>query len=174
MLRKNLHVVEKDKVYRTGKLKPEDFARVVDELGIKSLLRVICLNRRNRQYFRELGEICDQRGIKAFNVSLQHNHVPPKDRLRKILDVFDTAEYPLLIMCWRGADRSGLTSALYKMSRNYPRKEVEGELKLFPYGHLWLLHPRFHTFLKRLYDEFSGNLKNYLLSRVDFSSPDYH
>ena len=165
----NLHIVEEGRVYRTGRLPVKKFEETVERLKIRSLFRVICLHRGNREYFKMLDLVCEKRGIRQFVVSLTHNRIPDKQRLAAILEVFDKAEYPLLIMCWRGADRSGLTSALYKMYKNYRRDEVMGELSLFPYGHLWFLHLRYHIFLKGIYDHFGGNLQQYLNSDKTFT-----
>lgn len=169
MLYKNLHTVEEGRVYRTGRLPLVSFEEMLSRLGIRALLRVVCLQRRNREYFKKAEAISRSKGVQNFNISLKHNHFPDKQRLSMILDVFDKTEYPLLIMCWRGADRSGLVSALYKMYRNYPRDEVTKELSFFPYGHLWFLHPRYHTFLKYLYDQSGGDLRKYLNSEMEFS-----
>ena len=169
MFIRKIHIVEEGRVYRTGVLPLETFEKKVAELGILTFLRVICLHRGNREYFDKIEQICGKRGIIAFHISLKHNQVPDKKSLAMILDVFDHARYPQLIMCWRGADRSGLASALYKMRIKRPRNEVMAQLSLFPYGHLWFLHPRYHFFLKKLYDQFGGDLEKYMRSDADFS-----
>lgn len=169
MLFRNLHTVEEGKVYRTGKLPVKTFEKIADRLEIKTLFRVICLHRGNREYFDKLDAACKKKGIRYFDAGLKHNDIPDKPKLRKLLDIFDKAEYPMLIMCWRGADRSGLTSALYQMHAGRSREEVFDELKFFPYGHLWFLHPRYHVFLKNLYDQFGGDLQKYLESDVGLS-----
>jgi|GEM_PF-5207217 len=163
---KNLHTVEEGKVYRTGRLPLDTFEEMLERLGIRTMLRVVCLQRRNREYFRKAEAICERKGIKNIEINLKHDHFPDKDRLSRMLDVFDKAEYPLLIMCWRGADRSGVTSAIYKMYRNYPRKEVKRELSFFPYGHLWFLHYKYHSSLKEIYTRFGGDLRKYLEEAV--------
>ncbi len=62
MLFKNLHTVEEGKVYRTGKLSVKTFEEIADRLEIKTLFRVICLHRGNREYFEKLDAACKKKG----------------------------------------------------------------------------------------------------------------
>lgn len=164
-----IYPVEKREVYRCGKIDLEKLKKSLDNLGIKSILRVVTLQRKNRAYFREVEKLCDEKGIGYYSQSLTHNTVPTKDKIASILEVFRTAKYPILIMCHRGADRSGLTSAFYKMYKRRSEKEALSQLSFHPYGHFWFMHWRYHLFLKRLYKEFKGDLEKYLESDVDYS-----
>ena len=166
----NLNVVEEGRVYRAGRLSLEQFEKAIEVLDIKTLFRVVCLQRNNREYFRNIERICSEKGVKYAHASLTHNTVPDKQRLRLLLDVFKTAQYPLMIMCHRGADRSGLTSALYQMYRNRSRAEVMKQLSFYPDGHFWLMHWKYHVFLKKLFDNFGGDLNKYMESDSDFSA----
>jgi hypothetical protein len=40
-----------------------------------------------------------------------------RDQLRMLVRVLDSCEYPVLIHCWRGAERTGLVSALTELLR---------------------------------------------------------
>lgn len=164
-----LHPVEEGVVYRCGKLDIEKLKESIEKLGIRSILRVVTLQRKNRAYFKELEKFCVDKGVKYYSQSLTHNTVPSKDKIAAIMEVFKNAQYPMLIMCHRGADRSGLTSALYKMYRKCPRKETLNQLSLYPYRHFWFMHWRYHRFLKNLYEKFDGDLEKYLKSEVDYS-----
>lgn len=164
-----IHPVEDGEVYRCGKIEIEKLKSSLDKLGIKSILRVVTLQRKNRAYFREVEKFCLEKGIEYYFQSLTHNTVPSKDKIASILEVFQTAKYPMLIMCHRGADRSGLTSAFYKMYKRRSEKEALSQLSFYPYGHFWFMHWRYHRFLKRLYTDFDGDLEKYLKSDVDYS-----
>lgn len=164
-----IHPVENGVVYRCGKIKIEKLKESIEELGIKSILRVVTLQRKNRAYFQEVEKFCIEKGIEYYSYSLTHNTVPPKDKIASLLEVFKNARYPMLIMCHRGADRSGLTSAFYKMYRRSPEKEASRQLSFYPYGHFWFVHWRYHRFLKKIYENFSGDLEKYLQSNDDYS-----
>src|SRR5439155_3564042 len=51
-------------------------------------------------------------GISQEDVTLSANRLPPPTELRRLVEILDRTEYPILIHCKQGADRTGLVSAL--------------------------------------------------------------
>ena len=61
-----------------------------------------------------------------------------------LLKTFDTAEYPILIHCQGGSDRTGLASTIYlNLYQNIPLDSAEQQQLTFRYGHIsWgITHP---------------------------------
>ena len=56
------------------------------------------------------------------------------------------------------------------MHKNRPRREVMAQLSFFPYRHVWFMHAKYHVFLKKLYEQFDGDLEKYMRSDVDLSA----
>lgn len=58
-------------------------------------------------------EACDAHGITLINARLYSSVAPSKELILQVIDVFETAERPLLMHCKSGADRAGLGAAIY-------------------------------------------------------------
>ncbi len=81
-------------------------------------------------------EICERKGIKLVNFQVRSRGAPSRAEVRGARDLFERAEYPILLHCKSGADRVGLMSALYKIFREgAPVAEAKQELAL-RYGHI--------------------------------------
>jgi len=79
--------------------------------------------------------LCEELGIELIDISMAGTIAPPRETLLTLLDTFETAPRPMLIHCKSGADRTGLASALYKLSIG---NSVQSALKEFSlrYVHL--------------------------------------
>jgi protein tyrosine phosphatase (PTP) superfamily phosphohydrolase (DUF442 family) len=111
---KNLHVVVPGRVYRCAQLDPTTLARIIQDFGIRTVvnLRGDCdpwpwyLNESRTTH--ELG-ICQE------DISLSAGRMPPVSELRRLIEVLDRAEAPLLLHCRRGSDRTGLASVVVRL-----------------------------------------------------------
>jgi hypothetical protein len=63
-------------------------------------------------WYQEECRTCAQLGISQEDITLSANRLPPPAELRRVVEVLDRTEYPILIHCKAGADRTGLISAL--------------------------------------------------------------
>jgi hypothetical protein len=69
-------------------------------------------------------------------VSCRRTHGAAPGELRELLDVLDHAEYPLLLHCRHGSDRTGLAAAVVLLLQDgVPYARARRELGLY-YGHL--------------------------------------
>ena len=67
---------------------------------------------------------------------LRATSLPPPERITELLRALDKADYPVLIHCQGGADRTGLASTLYlNVYRNVPLDEAERKELTWRYGH---------------------------------------
>jgi len=80
-------------------------------------------------------DACRELGLSQEDVTLSANSLPPPAEIRRIVDVFDHTEYPVLIHCKAGADRTGLVSAMALLLMTDATLE-EARKQLLPrYGH---------------------------------------
>jgi len=78
---------------------------------------------------------CDRHGIVLHDLPIRSRAAPSREQLRAARDLFERAEYPMLMHCKSGADRAGLMSVLYRHLREgVPLAVAKGELSL-RYGH---------------------------------------
>ena len=114
---KRLHAVLEGSIYRSGQPYARQLGPVVHKLGIKTLI-----NFRDNEtvaanpdcvYERRFAE---EHGLKFVNIPMD---CPPTEEtispLLKELD--DPANYPILMHCAEGIERSGLAAAIYRLER---------------------------------------------------------
>jgi len=91
--------------------------------------------------------------------------LPATQELRRLVEVFDAAEYPLFVHCYRGADRTGLACAAYLLLKTEtPFAEARRQLGL-RYGHLAIGRP---GWLDRVFDQY----QSWLRERDDDHAPE--
>lgn len=114
---KRLSAVAEGRIYRSGQPYPRQLGPVVDKLGIKTLINFrdneTVSSRPECVYEKQFAQ---EHGLKFVVLPLD---CPPKEEtippLLKLLD--DPANYPLLMHCAEGIERSGLAAAIYRIER---------------------------------------------------------
>ncbi len=80
-------------------------------------------------------EACEALGLNLYTVNIRGRQAPPKSDLLALLDLFASIEYPVLIHCKSGADRTGFICAVYLMAiEGRDPKEASKQLSWY-YGH---------------------------------------
>ncbi len=107
----NEHTVIPGKVYRSAQLKREKLERVIAAKKIRTVinLRGCCPD---MDWYMSDARATHARGISQEDITFSAKRYPPPPEVRLLIVVFDHTEYPVLIHCARGADRTGLTSAV--------------------------------------------------------------
>lgn len=81
-------------------------------------------------------EACERAGLELHKVSIRGREAPYKDDLLALIDLLLSIEYPALVHCKSGADRSGFVAAVYLMAiRGRSADEALAQLSL-RFGHL--------------------------------------
>ncbi len=75
-------------------------------------------------------------GVKFINVSLSNWFEPKAAQVQKVLDLIDDPKnQPVFVYCKRGADRTGIIVAVYRITReNWTAKQANSEAKKFGFG----------------------------------------
>src|SRR5262249_56732310 len=80
-------------------------------------------------------EACEALGLALHTVNIRGRQAPRKSDLLALLDLFSSIEYPVLIHCKSGADRTGFICAVYLMAiEGRGPKEASKQLSWY-YGH---------------------------------------
>ncbi|MFL6936429.1 MAG: fused DSP-PTPase phosphatase/NAD kinase-like protein, partial [Xanthobacteraceae bacterium] len=121
-----------NKLWRSAQPLPRDIAWAARN-GIRTVV--------NLRGGREFGcwpleqEACDAAGIRLVDMPLYARGVPRPESIRWARELFDSIEYPALIHCKSGADRTGLAAALYLLLHEAaPIAEARAQLHR-RYGH---------------------------------------
>ncbi|MDB6066287.1 MAG: protein tyrosine phosphatase [Pedosphaera sp.] len=131
----NFHIVSAGQLYRSGQMKSDVLAQVIQDHGIKSILNLRGDSGTMDWYFSETNTAW-RLGVQHFDFSLSANRELKDEEMDQILTTMSTAPKPILIHCKTGSDRTGLVGALYLygVEGKSPEK-AEHELN-FIYGHV--------------------------------------
>ncbi len=127
-------------LYRANTLPPESLAKYIDEYGIKSVV-----NLRGKlsdaQWWQDENTVTQEHGAAMYNVELLAHEYPPPKELERLLEIFDTAQQPLMVHCFAGVDRTGTASALWFLEKEgRTLKEALKQLSFLYYGHWGLVY----------------------------------
>jgi hypothetical protein len=130
----NLAVVDPDHVIRSAQ-PTSQLAHWIDEFHLRSVLNLRGGTKADWWYDSEVATLAAH-GLEFYDLPLSATRRPTRRELLFLIDVLERCQYPLLIHCKSGADRTGLASALYLMlKRNEPPKIAENALAL-EFGHI--------------------------------------
>lgn len=112
----NRHVVIPGRVYRCAQPSGPELAELIERDKIRTVvnLRGVAQTMHNPRsaWYRLEAETTAEAGVNQEDITLSAKLLPPPAELRRLIEVLDRAERPLLIHCKQGADRTGLAAAL--------------------------------------------------------------
>jgi len=136
----NFRVIEFGQAYRSAQLDAESFRLVIDVLGIRTVINLRGENEDELWYQREQAAVVES-GATLVDVRMSASQLPSRENLLLLYDTFLEAEYPILIHCQAGADRTGAAAAIWRMVvLGEPRELAVQQLSPL-YGHFVFVHP---------------------------------
>ncbi len=130
----NVHVVDPGQVVRSAQLGPQRLDEVVRTYGIHSVLNLRGDNAGTPWYDEEL-RAAKADGLAHVDYALSAESDVTPAQMADLMRIVASLPKPVLIHCNAGADRTGLVSALYEVSRGRPVAEAQRQLSL-RYGHV--------------------------------------
>ena len=143
----NVREVAPGKVYRSATLTGLNYTGVTagfigntmeNVLKDKKIKTVINLRGGSNkdEWYREEVEACDKLAVKHIDFGMSARKLPPPQMVEGIIRDFDQAQYPILIHCQAGADRTGLVSTLYSyLYKGETLDQAQQEQLTWKYGH---------------------------------------
>lgn len=132
---RNLHEVAAGRVYRSSQRDGADLTRLVAQYKIKTVvnLRGTC---DLMDWYQAECRAAHELGLSMEDISMSAGRLPSIGEVNRLVEVLDHSEYPIIFHCRRGADRTGLASAIYQLLySNQPFERARTQLGL-RYGHL--------------------------------------
>lgn len=111
LLYPNFHTVIPDQVYRSAQLNKTQFGNYIEQHQIKSIVNLRGQSNDDSWYIDEL-QVSQDSNVKHYDLDLPASGITSPDYMRTLAQIILTSPKPLLIHCWRGADRTGLASAM--------------------------------------------------------------
>jgi protein tyrosine phosphatase (PTP) superfamily phosphohydrolase (DUF442 family) len=134
----NIHEISAGKVYRSGQLSSTQLTALLRDKGIRTVINLRGENP-DRSWYNDEVHATVAAGARHISLPMKATRDPDEALLATLIKTLGAAEQPILIHCEAGADRSGLASALYKLTVEHTTpQEADGQLS-FWYGHFpWL------------------------------------
>ena len=110
----NFHTVVPGRVYRCAQLSGPALTRLIQAHGIRTVvnLRGCCAP---FPWYLDECRATHHRDVAQEDVCFSAGRLPSGPELRRLVEVLDRTEYPILLHCRRGADRTGTMAAFYRM-----------------------------------------------------------
>lgn len=130
----NFHAVEQGQFYRSAQLDKTEFARVIKEHGIKSILNLRGANP-NQTWYDDEVILSNALGVIHYDYGISARRIVTPRQIAAILEILQTAPKPILVHCSAGADRAGLVAALYEAEIQGKSVDEADEQLSLAYGH---------------------------------------
>jgi protein tyrosine phosphatase (PTP) superfamily phosphohydrolase (DUF442 family) len=147
---RNLHAVIPGRVYRCAQCTGQGLEKIVHAYGIATVvnLRGCAMP---FPWYQEESRATHRLNVCQEDIALSAARLPSVHEIRRLIQVLDRTEYPILLHCRHGADRTGLASALVLLLQTQtPLHKARRQLGL-RYGHIAVDRP---AYLDRFLDHY--------------------
>ncbi len=111
----NLGEVQPGRIFRSGQMPASALTRTIRDHRIRTVLNLRGGN--NGEWYRQEQKATLGAGATQVDLAMSSCMWLSRDRLRTVVRTLDTAEYPILIHCQWGSERTGLVSAVAELLR---------------------------------------------------------
>jgi len=136
LIGRNFHELVPGKVYRCAQPGRSDIRRAAEDYGVRTVINLRGCCPGTDWYDAECEATADL-DLCQEDLTLSAGRLPAPQELRRLLEILERAEYPVLVHCRRGVDRTGLTSAAYLLLHGAELPAALRELSL-GHGHVSL------------------------------------
>ncbi|MBC6413303.1 MAG: tyrosine-protein phosphatase [Hyphomonadaceae bacterium] len=120
-------------MYRENQPSPKRIGAWAEE-GIKTVLNLRGVHPKGYFYLEQ--EACEQHGLRLINYRMYSRNVHSREKIMGAKDLFEQIEYPAIMHCKSGADRTGIMGVLYRHFKiGVPIREAVEQLS-FKYLHI--------------------------------------
>jgi predicted protein tyrosine phosphatase len=100
-----------NQVYRSAQLSAPRLEAVIRTYGIRTIIALIGSEKGELWYENEKA-VAERHQVQMLNIGFGSHELPQYNRLNELVDALMSAPRPILLHCYRGADRSGMASAI--------------------------------------------------------------
>jgi protein tyrosine phosphatase (PTP) superfamily phosphohydrolase (DUF442 family) len=148
----NVHTVIPGKVYRSAQPDEAMLKQLIRDHGIRTVVNLRGTGPSQEWYKEESRATCEL-DLNQEDINLSARRLPSASELRQLIDILDRVEYPILLHCQRGADRTGLASAVVMLlQEGVSFEDARGYLS-WRFGHVELGRPAWMADFFDCYDE---------------------
>jgi hypothetical protein len=135
LLGSNFHSVIPGEVYRSAQLSASALERFLREKHIHTIINLRgCCD--PEEWYLDEGRVALRNNVSLEDLGFSAGRLPSVITLRQLLEAIDRSDYPILFHCHKGADRTGMASAIALLLRtDAPLEKARAQLG-FRFGHL--------------------------------------
>ena len=144
----NLAVVDDGKLYRSAQMTTAELQENIKKYGIKTVISLRG-NPGKTNYYEAEAQTLDKLKVNFVALDFDDKFYPPEKDLQKLFLTFEKGDYPMLVHCRVGADRTGMVAALYQQV--YMKKSLDESLSqlTFKNWHVPLFKPAMSDFVRK-------------------------
>ncbi len=160
----NVHAVIPGRVYRTAQLKPEQLRAFIAERQIRTVvnLRGVCSD--TVWYLGEC-RVTHAANVSQEDITFSAKRYPAPTEMQRLIEVLDHTASPIVFHCQRGADRTGMASAVARLL------QTDDDLPAAR-RQLWPRYGHFAVGRTAVLDGFFDYYASWLASRSEAHAPD--
>jgi predicted protein tyrosine phosphatase len=156
----NFHTVVPGRVYRCCQPGPHAVEQMVAAHGIRTVVNLRgCCN--PFPWYLDEARATARLGLCQEDVSFSAGRLPSTSEMRRLIEVLQRSDYPLVLHCRRGADRTGLAAAVALLLLTDATPAQAARQLSARYGHVALGRP---AYLDRFLDLYADWLRAHRLA----------
>ncbi len=103
-----------DQFIRMAQPSESDLEKVLEDDDIRS---IVCLRDHNpgKEWYDTELAFAEANELDFYAVRLSKNRLPTREQLGDLIVIYKTAEYPMLVHCQSGSDRTGFAAVVYRL-----------------------------------------------------------
>lgn len=148
----NFHTVLPGQVYRGAQPTPALIESLVRDYHVKTIINLRGCGTGMPWYVEECAAT-QKLDIAQEDVCFSAARLPSSTEIRRLVEVIERAEYPIYFHCWRGADRTGLASAMVMLLKTDATLTQALRQLGMRYGHLSFTKTGQLDYFFRLYED---------------------
>ena len=131
----NLHEIQDRRVYRAAQMAPDRLEAVLEDRQIRTVVNVrgFCPD---FAWYRDECDVTHAANVSQEDVTLSAIRLPTPSEIRRLIDVLDRSEYPILLHCRQGVDRTGLAATAVKLLEPGVSLATASRQLSWPYGYV--------------------------------------
>ena len=134
LIRLNFHKVDDD-LYRSAQPNSKQLKNIIKKYNIKTIINL--RGPEKIDILEKERKICSELNINLVEIKHHSRGIPSYEIIKETKKILETIEYPALIHCKAGSDRTGLVATLYLyFIKNMDITKAVKQLNFIPYGHI--------------------------------------